>query len=89
MQEIKGPFCQSCGMPMQKSEDFGTETDVSKSEEYCIFCYLNGEFTQPEITLSEMTDFCAATMADMNILPYEEAEKMLKEFLPNLKRWKA
>lgn len=31
---IMGPFCQSCGMPMVKPED------------YCNHCFQNGEFTE-------------------------------------------
>ena len=26
-------FCQSCGMPLQKNEEFGTNHDGSKNEE--------------------------------------------------------
>ena len=32
--EPKGPICQSCVMPMEKPEDFGTEADGSRNEEY-------------------------------------------------------
>ncbi|GAI16613.1 unnamed protein product, partial [marine sediment metagenome] len=39
----KGPFCQSCAMPMQKPDDFGTNADVSKNEEYCHYCFINVE----------------------------------------------
>ena len=35
--EKLGPICQSCGMPLQKSEDFGTNPDGSKNQEYCHF----------------------------------------------------
>ena len=27
-------FCQSCGMPLQKNEELGTNHDGSKNEEY-------------------------------------------------------
>ena len=29
----EGLFCQSCGMPMKKTEDFGTNADKTKSKE--------------------------------------------------------
>ena len=32
-------FCQSCGMPMEKPEDFGTSNDGGRNEEYCCYCY--------------------------------------------------
>ena len=28
-------FCQSCGMPMEKTEDFGTNNDGGRNEQYC------------------------------------------------------
>ncbi len=31
--QIAEPFCQSCGMPMEKPEDFGTNADKTKSKE--------------------------------------------------------
>ena len=30
-------FCQSCGMPLEKPEDFGTNMNKSRSEDYCHF----------------------------------------------------
>ena len=38
-------ICQSCGMPMTKTEDFGINADGSPSSEYCCYCFQNGEFT--------------------------------------------
>ena len=50
-------FCQSCGMPMS-DEHFASEKDGSKSEDYCKYCYLDGEFTS-DITMEEMIDYSA------------------------------
>lgn len=47
-------FCQSCGMPIDQPELMGTEKDGSKSTIYCKFCYRNGEFADPDITLEAM-----------------------------------
>ncbi|MFQ7087973.1 MAG: zinc ribbon domain-containing protein, partial [Bacteroides sp.] len=38
-------FCQSCGMPLQKNEELGTNHDGSKNEEYFCYCYKDGAFT--------------------------------------------
>ena len=47
----KGPYCQSCGMPLSKDEKGGgSEADGSKSAEFCSHCYAAGKFTEPEIT---------------------------------------
>ncbi len=78
-------FCQSCAMPMT-DEDFGTEKDGSKSEEYCKYCYQNGEFTS-DITMEEMIDFCVPKTAEATGMSEEEARKMSEEFFPQLKRW--
>jgi hypothetical protein len=41
-------------MPIDQPELMGTEKDGSKSTIYCKFCYRNGEFTDPDITLEAM-----------------------------------
>lgn len=79
-------FCQSCAMPLQKDEDFGTNTDNSQNKEYCAYCFQKGKFTESDITMNEMIDKCVNTMTKMN-LPQENIEKT-KKAIPNLKRWK-
>lgn len=80
-------FCQSCGMPMQKSEDFGTEKDGGKNEDYCVYCYKDGGFTA-EITMDEMIAFCAEHISDWDMkMTKEEAIAMMGESFPKLKRW--
>ena len=44
-------ICQSCAMPIDEST-FGTEADGSKNQEYCHYCYANGQFTK-ECTMDE------------------------------------
>lgn len=38
-------ICQSCGMPMLVSEHFGTRKGGIPDNEYCCFCFKEGEFT--------------------------------------------
>ncbi|WP_373840947.1 zinc ribbon domain-containing protein, partial [Bacteroides heparinolyticus] len=38
-------FCQSCGMPLA-ADNKGTNSDGSRNEDYCIYCYKDGKFTQ-------------------------------------------
>lgn len=83
----QGQFCQSCAMPMQKPEDFGTDAGGSKSAEYCRYCFQNGRFTEPDMTVEQMIEKCAAIMKQMNI-PAEQI-KQTEKFIPMLKRWKA
>jgi hypothetical protein len=86
MTHHKVPFCQSCSMPMMKSEDFGSNADGSPSEEYCRFCFSYGAFTEPGITLSEMIAKCASIMQELHV-PFEQIEQT-KAFIPMLRRWR-
>lgn len=85
-------FCQSCGMPLDNPEILGTNPDGSKNEEYCAYCFKDGEFTN-NFTMDQMIDFCVQFTDEFNknnekkVTP-EEAKSMMKEFFPTLKRWK-
>ena len=40
MNEMNQSFCQCCGMPMGDTDQLlGTNTDGSKNEEYCKYCF--------------------------------------------------
>lgn len=85
-------ICQSCGMPLQKSEEFGTEADGSPSREYCTHCYQNGAFVW-QCTMEEMIDSCALMIEKTkgtkeNGLTRERAAELMMGYFPNLKRWK-
>ena len=82
----KGPFCQSCGMPMLKPGDFGTENTGIHSNEYCHYCYADGCFTTPRMTMADMLDVCVDAMARQG-MPKAEARKLMIDVLPRLKRW--
>ena len=79
-------FCQSCAMPMTE-ELFGTNEDGSKNEEYCIYCFKDGQFTS-DISMEEMMNFCIEKMVEVHPeMDKEEASKMMNEVFPHLKRW--
>ena len=80
--------CQSCCMPIDNDELCGTEKDGKKNNDYCIWCYKNGEFTQSNSTLEMMIDISAKIWAekDPNV-NVEQARIQLKNKLPQLKRW--
>jgi hypothetical protein len=78
--------CQSCGMPLKEGEQSGTEADGSKSLKYCHFCYENGKFTQPDMTLEGMKEFTDKMLKEKGwITPLRWMAKMQ---LPKLERWK-
>ena len=79
-------FCQSCSMPLDGPELRGIEKDGSKNPEYCKYCYSNGVFTFPGMTLEEMRSRIIERMEKENI-PEDIIEAAVIR-LPLLKRWK-
>ena len=82
-------FCQSCGMPMKKDPgNGGTNSDGSKSDNYCSYCYQNGAFTSPEIkTAADMQKFCIGKMKEMGTPGF--MAWLYTRSIPRLKRWKS
>ena len=80
-------ICQSCCMPLNEAEAVGTEADGTKCQDYCVYCYKDGEFTQPDSTLEMMLNISAKIWAekDPNIT-VKEAKKQLQKKMPTLKR---
>lgn len=81
-------FCQSCGMPMNgNSELQGTNADASKNMDYCVYCFKDGVFTA-DVSMEEMIRFCIPHMLTAHKNMTEaQAEKMMMDFFPTLKRW--
>ena len=79
-------ICQSCSMPLSNEEDFGTVELGGKSDDYCVHCLKNGEFTQ-DITLEQAIAQCVE-YADMAGATKAEALAYATELFPTLKRWK-
>ena len=67
-------------------EHFGTEKDGSKSEDYCSYCYQDGEFTS-DISMEEMIAYSAPKAAEATGMSEEAARKMCEDMFPHLKRW--
>jgi hypothetical protein len=78
-------LCQSCSMPIDNEANRGTEKDGGKSSEYCKYCYQQGAFTTPDITLEEMKKMITEQMQKRSM----PADIILKSLtiLPFLKRW--
>ena len=82
-------FCQSCGMPMGATDEmYGSNSDGSKNEDYCKYCFDNGAFTSIT-TMEQMIDFCVPHVVSANPgMSEDDARKMMHGFFPMLKRWK-
>lgn len=78
-------LCQSCSMPIEDPALQGTQKDGSKSSEYCKYCYQDGAFVNPGMTLDEMRSIVIEKMED-NKIPEDIIEAAVSS-LPYLKRW--
>jgi len=89
MEETK--YCQSCGMLLEEAI-LGTNADGSKNEDYCIYCFKDGQFTL-DCTMDEMIEISINHMKELGMLKQqnkteEEAREFMHSFFPQLKRWK-
>ncbi len=80
--------CQSCGMPMEKEEHFGTEKDGAKSADYCTYCYQGGAFVSPDMTMAQMVEICVPYLVQGGMAE-AQARSVMESTLPQLKRWQA
>lgn len=78
-------ICQCCGMPLEDSI-LSREPDSSINEDYCKWCYTNGEFTYSN--LQSLIDFCVEQISSVSFPP-EQARAYLEGFLPTLRHWSA
>lgn len=84
---LSSPSCQSCGVIIKNAQDFGRTATGVIEVNYCKFCYQNGQFTEPDITLEEMIEKVARNMSEQRRVPIEQAREAVKTSLPKLKRW--
>ncbi len=77
-------ICQCCGMPLEDG-DISREADGFLNEEYCRWCYADGNFCYTSI--DELTDFLVNNMSNEN-WPAEQARAYFEEQLPKLDYWK-
>jgi hypothetical protein len=73
-------------MPLEDAELLGTEKEGSKNHTYCKYCYENGAFVNPGMTMEEMQLLITDTMEKKNI-PEDIIEAAVSR-LPLLQRWK-
>ena len=76
-------ICQCCGMPLDDTS-ISKEADGSFNEEYCKWCYTDGNFIYQDI--NELIDFLVEHTSNEN-WPAEQARTFYEEQLPKLKYW--
>ena len=80
-------LCQSCAMPLENAEDFGTNAEGSKNEEYCKYCFVNGAFNG-DCTMDEMIETCIPFSLEADEYKnVDEARAAMRQSFPKLKRW--
>lgn len=91
MNQTQALFCQSCGMPLNDEQHIATNKDGSKNNDYCIYCYKDGQFSN-NYTMDQMIEHCLKFIDDFNKdsdkkYSIEEARTNMMKFFPTLKRW--
>lgn len=77
-------ICQCCGMPLEDSV-ISKETNGDFNEDYCKWCYSDGEFKYT--SKEQLIDFCVEHMTT-ETWPAEQVRAHMEAVVPNLKHWK-
>ena len=92
--EIEMRYCQSCGMPLDINQEelLGTNGDQTKCDEYCVYCYQNGQYTV-DYSMKKVIDVWVENTDLFNNHVHtqytpNELRTVLNKRLPTLKRWK-
>ena len=77
-------ICQCCGMPLADG-DISREPDGFFNEEYCKWCYADGEYMYSN--MDDLIDVCVKNMANGEYSE-EKVRSYLRQTLPKLDYWK-
>ncbi len=79
-------FCQCCGIPLGYDFDISREPDGNFNEEYCKWCYKDGEFTYK--TMDPLLDFMVEHIDNPDNKSDEERREFFANRLSQLNYWK-
>ena len=79
-------YCQCCGMPLNEDSMISREPDNSFNEDYCKWCYSDGEFLYK--TIDSLLDFLVKHMPNPQNLSDSERRQSFEDHLLQLKHWK-
>ena len=77
-------ICQCCGMPLEDA-NISREPDGTFNEEYCKWCYADGEFKYS--SREQLIDFCVEHMASAD-WPAEQVRAHMEAVVPELRHWR-
>ena len=83
---MENRICQSCAMPLSSDDQLGKNKDGSINQDYCKYCYDNGEFID-KVTMEEYINMCSQFGAQAS-MTNKQMKKLCTEVFPTLKRWK-
>lgn len=83
---MNNKICQSCGMPITSNELFGTNKDGSINNDYCKYCYINGQFID-KVSMEEYINMCSKYGSQAG-MTNEEMKLHCEKLFPTLKGWK-
>lgn len=78
--------CQCCGMSLNDDGLIGREFDGSYNEDYCKWCYAEGDFVYK--TKESLIDYLVCHMPNPENLDDDERRKQFDSYLSLLKHWK-
>lgn len=83
---MENKICQSCRMPITSSVQLGNNKDGSINNDYCKYCYQDGEFID-KVSMEEYIEMCSKYGSQAG-MTNEEMKEYCKNLFPTLKRWK-
>ena len=72
-------------MPITSNEQLGTEVNGELNNDYCKYCYKDGEFID-KVSMEEYIDMCAQYGAQAG-MTNEEMKEYCTKLFPTLRRW--
>ncbi|MCM1027611.1 MAG: helix-turn-helix domain-containing protein [Roseburia sp.] len=78
-------ICQCCGMPLSEDNLISREPDGSYNEDYCKWCYTDGQFVYP--SMDSLLDYLVGHMPNPDHLAEDELRQQFTAYLSQLKHW--
>jgi transcriptional regulator with XRE-family HTH domain len=84
----RNKVCQCCTYPLNNLDELGTNADGTWNTDYCIYCYKDGDWVDPNLTIQGVVDYTIPFTISPSMF-VDEARAKLEEWIPTLKRWQA
>ena len=79
--------CECCSRPMMNAGAHGTIADGTPSADYCDCSLAQGNWIEPDVTMTELIDRCVDIWVKHDVTDEDEASGYFRELFPTLKRW--